>query len=65
MKALAGLFDIVPGWVWAAACCFLVGFGAIQQLRVDTLKARLSAVSQALADERAQFDNKSRICAAK
>lgn len=42
MNAIAGLFNIVPGVIWAAICAGLFGWGGINQYRVNSAQAEIA-----------------------
>ncbi len=54
MGAIAGLFNIIPGFIWALVCAGLFGWGGINAYRVNSVKAEIAdlkaAHSMALAD---------------
>lgn len=60
MNAIAGLFNIVPGIVWAAICAGLFGWGGINAYRVNSAQATIAqmkadqAVAVSEASRRAQ-----------
>jgi hypothetical protein len=44
MGAIAGLFNIVPGIVWAAICAGLFGWGGVNQYRVHSAQAEIATI---------------------
>lgn len=56
MKALAALFDIVPGWVWALICAGFLGWGTVNTFRLQGYRADLAQLKadQAIAASEAQ-----------
>lgn len=42
MKALAIIFDIVPGWMYALICAGLFGWGGINQYRANSAQATIA-----------------------
>lgn len=46
MKALAAIFDIVPGFLWAAICAGLFGWGGINAYRVNSAKAEIAELKE-------------------
>lgn len=60
MSAIAGLFNIIPGVIWAAICAGLFGWGGINQYRVNSAQMTIAqmkadqAVAVSEASRRAQ-----------
>jgi ABC-type transporter Mla subunit MlaD len=54
MNAIAGLFNIIPGIVWAAICAGLFGWGGVNQYRVHSAQTEIATIkaehAQALTD---------------
>lgn len=46
MNAIAGLFNIVPGIVWAAICAGLFGWGGINAYRVNSAQAEIAELKE-------------------
>lgn len=44
MNAIAGLFNIVPGVLWAAICAGLFGWGGINAYRVNSAQAEIAEI---------------------
>lgn len=42
MNAIAGLFGIIPGWMWAAICATLFGWGGVNAYRVNSAQAEIA-----------------------
>lgn len=57
MKALAGLLDIIPGWIWAAICAALFGWGGVNAYRVNSAQ---SEIAELKADYAQQETDRSR-----
>ena len=55
MKAIAALFDLVPGWLWAVALAAVLGLSVTQEVRVAHCKAQLAGEKQAHAETRRQY----------
>jgi chromosome segregation ATPase len=50
MGAIAGLFNIVPGFVWAMICAGLFGWGGVNAYRVNSAHADLAELKSELAE---------------
>lgn len=46
MSAIAGLFNIVPGWMYALICAGLFGWGGINAYRVNSAQADLAELKE-------------------
>lgn len=57
MKALAAIFDVVPGFLWAAICAGLFGWGGINAYRVNSAQ---TTIAQMKADQAVAVSEASR-----
>lgn len=46
MNAIAGLFNIIPGVIWAAICAGLFGWGGINAYRVNSAQAEIAELKE-------------------
>lgn len=51
MKAISAIFDIVPGFLWAAICAGLFGWGGINAYRVNSAQAEIAEILAAHAEQ--------------
>lgn len=56
MGALAGLFGIIPGWLWALITAGAIATSCTQGVRLDHEKAKHSETKTAFADYRADVE---------
>lgn len=54
MKAVAAIFDMVPGWVWAIFLAMAISVGCTEKLRLLDAKATAAEFKQQVAEKEAQ-----------